>query len=171
MTMTSEQCLDILLEKSGNTWVSKEIRYDDISKILSDLPTKAGIYQIKTTTPLSLLSMYSEREDKAHYNFKKKIQESLQLKNFIIQENVQKGYIVYTGHQKSLRQRCREHFKGSRGTGCLNIFEFKELREYQWWFEYIEIASFPYLKDSKLIRTYLEQLHRANIGWPVLCSQ
>lgn len=169
--MTTEQCLDILLEKSEKKWISKEIRYNDLSTTLLDIRTRAGIYRIKTTTPLSQLSMYGERKDKAHYNFKKKIQESVQLKNLIIQENIQEGYIVYTGHQKSLRQRCKEHFTGSRGTGCLNIFEFEELREYQWWFEYIEVDSFPYLKDSKLIRTYLEQLHRANIGWPVLCSQ
>lgn len=164
--------LEILLPKLGSKWVSVQIRpFREICELPSQLTRKAGIYQIKTNTPINVLSKFSIRKDKAHYNFEKKIKDSLALKELTIQEDIIDGYVVYTGHQKYLRQRCKEHFIGSKGTGCLNIFEFKELHQYNWWFEYLEVANFSGFTDSKLIRTYLEQLHRANFGWPILCSQ
>lgn len=164
--------LETLLPKLDSKWVSVQIRaFRDICELPSHLTRKAGIYQIKTNTPVNVLLKFGIRKDKAHYNFEKKIKDSLALKELTIQEDIRDAYIVYTGHHKYLRQRCKEHFIGSKGTGCLNIFEFKELHKYNWWFEYLEVGNFSGFNDSKLMRTYLEQLHRANIGWPILCSQ
>ncbi|WP_418124548.1 hypothetical protein ACNFU2_07815 [Chryseobacterium sp. PTM-20240506] len=163
--------LDILLVKAENEWVSKEIFFNTIFETLLEIGRVPGIYQIRTNTPISILSQFGERVDKAYYNFQKKIKESLELGSLIIPEDLENGYVVYTGHQAFLRQRCKEHFIGSKGTGCLNIFEFEELRNYRWWFEYLYASSIPNYHNSKLFRTYLEQLHRANIGWPILCSQ
>ncbi|KIA90492.1 hypothetical protein [Kaistella jeonii] len=163
-----QQIFDIL--QSG--WNSVEIPFfTSISELPACVERKPGIYQIKTTTPISALSICEKRSDKAHCKFKIKITESLKLKSLTIPEDLENGYVVYTGHQKYLRQRCKEHFIGSNGTGCLNLFEIEEFRNYKWWFEYLEVEKFVGFEDSKLFRTYLEQLHRANIGWPILCSQ
>jgi len=168
----NQEILNILLSKLETKWVSVTIKpFSSIIDLPIQLARNAGIYQIKTDAPISILKKFGERNDKAHYNFSKKIEESLKLKDLFIKENLLEGYVVYTGHQKHLRQRCKEHFIGSRGTGCLNIFEFEELKKYNWWFEYLEVSNFSGFTDSQLGRTYLEQLHRANIGWPILCSQ
>jgi len=170
--MILQKILEILLPKLETKWVSIPIKpFTSIMELPLQLERKSGIYQIKTSTPIDVLSKYGEREDEAHYNFQKKIKESLLLKTLIVPEDLENGYVVYTGHQAYLRQRCKEHFIGSKGTGCLNIFEFEELKNYNWWFEYLEVSNFPEVKNSKLFRTYLEQLHRAHIGWPILCSQ
>ena len=162
---------DILLQKVQKNWKVIAIKFDNINEILQSIPRTAGIYQIKTTTPISVLELYETRNDNAHCKFKNKITESRKLGTLIVQEDLENGYVVYTGHQKFLRQRCKEHFMGSKGTGCLNLFEIEEFRKYNWWFEYLEVSIFKEYEDSLLFRTYLEQLHRANIGWPILCSQ
>lgn len=168
----NQQILKTLYPKLETKWVSVPIKpFASIANLPVQITRNAGIYQIKTNTPINILKKFGERNDKAHYHFSKKIEESLKLRELFIPENLLDGYVVYTGHQKYLRQRCKEHFIGSRGTGCLNIFEFEELRKYNWWFEYLEVSNFSGFIDSQLLRTYLEQLHRANIGWPILCSQ
>lgn len=162
---------DIVLKKNQNLWICTEIVFDNLEAVLNKIPRKPGIYQIRTNAPIEALSQIGERSDKKHYNFKKKIAAALKLKVLIVAENIKDGYVVYTGHQAFLKQRCKKHFIGSSGTGCLNIFEFKELRKFNWWFEYLEVSQFNEFEDSILFRTYLEQLHRASIGWPILCSQ
>lgn len=170
----NKQILDILIPKLESKWVTVLVDIDNFEEIRLKLPTKPGIYEIRTTAPISVLSklpVENKRIDAAHCNFREKIKNSKTLESLYIQEDVINGYVVYTGHQKSIRQRCKEHFKGSQGTGCLHFFEFEELREYDWWFDYLEVKHFEGFEDSNLFRTYLEQLHRANIGWPILCSQ
>lgn len=165
--------LDIILRKYEDKWVSIPITpFTSIKELPIQLERKSGIYQIKTNAPIDILSKYGKkRKDNAHYNFQKKIKESLKLQSLTVPEDLENGYVVYTGHQAYLRQRCKEHFIGSQGTGCLKIFEFEELKNYKWWFEYLEVSNFEEVENSKLFRTYLEQLHRAHIGWPILCSQ
>lgn len=162
-----------LFDTALEHWKAFEICYEQVDHIARSIPNRPGIYQIKTNAPIKELQLVSSRQDTSHYNFKKKIEASLLLpKGIIISENVIDGYVVYTGHQAKLRQRFREHFMGSKGTGCLNIFENVHLRDYQWWFEFYDCTNaLSNYQDSKLYRTYLEQLHRSHIGWPILCSQ
>ncbi len=136
------------------------------------IPPTGGVYKIITDAPVKELMKIGERIDRKHYNFNKKITEANELnQNLIIQEDSQNGYVVYIGHQAKLQQRVREHFWGSKGTGCLNIFESEELRQYKWYFEYIEVSEIEGIENSKLSRVYLEQVVRFISGWPILCSQ
>lgn len=122
----NQQILNILIPKLESKWFSIPIKpFTSIKDLPLQLERKSGIYQIKTNAPIDILSKYGKkRKDNAHYNFQKKIKESLQLQSLIVPEDLENGYVVYTGHQAYLRQRCKEHFIGSQGTGCLNIFEF-----------------------------------------------
>jgi len=52
-------------------------------------------------------------------------------------------YVVYNGQAGKLRQRASEYFKGSKGTGCLALFNIDTLKGYKW--------SFMYLDDCLII--------------------
>jgi hypothetical protein len=105
-------------------------------------------------------------------SLEKKIKDSELLPEELkIQQEENREYIVYNGHHGTLRQRLSEHFKGSNGTGCLALFRIEDLRNYRWFFSYIDLSRIEKYEDNKLIRTYLEQKHRNNIGWPILCGQ
>ena len=147
----NKQILDILIPKLESKWETVLVNIDNFEEIRLKLPTKPGIYQIRTTAPISVLSklpVENKRIDAAHCNFREKIKKSKTLESLYIQEDVINGYVVYTGHQKSIRQRCKEHFKGSQGTGCLHFFEFEELREYDWW---LIIWKYNILRDLKIL--------------------
>lgn len=163
---------EIIFSKTNSNWKSFKFRFEDFEKIKKMIPSKPGIYLIKTNAPTQELVKVEVRNDPKHYNFKKKIEEVLKLPvQIVIQEDLKNGYVVYNGHQGNLKQRFNEHFKGTKGTGCLSIFENKNLKDYDWWFEYFECSNIEGYCDSKLYRTYLEQYHRNKIGWPILCSQ
>ncbi|MDM1501912.1 hypothetical protein HX071_06820 [Myroides marinus] len=150
-------------------WRKVLITYDNRK---NDVPAKGGVYKIITNAPVEVLKKVTNRIDKKHYDFYKKITESTSLvKELVIQEDLVDGYVVYIGHQANLKQRVREHFFGSKGTGCLNIFEGEVLRQYKWYFEYVEVADIEGFTNTKLSRVYLEQSVRFISGWPVLCSQ
>lgn len=162
----------VIFSETNSNWKSFKITSNDFEDIKKNIPRSPGIYQIKTDAPINELLKVQDRKDPNHYNFKKKIDEALKLPNaLIIQEDTLNGYIVYTGHQANLRQRFNEHFKGTKGTGCLSIFENENLQAYNWWFEYFDCSNIIEYNDSKLYRTFLEQFHRNKIGWPILCSQ
>lgn len=163
---------EILFSNTNTNWISYKFNFLDLDEIVKKIPSKPGIYQIKTNAPIWELQKVGQRKDPKQYNFNQKIIESLKLpRSIIIQEDLVKGYVVYTGHQANLKQRFREHFKGSKGTGCLNIFENENLNKFDWWFEYFECSNIQNYCDTKLYRTFLEQFHRSHIGWPILCSQ
>lgn len=156
------------LRNSAN-WKKVLITYDTRQ---IEVPATGGVYKITTNAPIEVLKTVGNRIDKNHYNFQKKITESNSLiSDLVIQEDIVNGYVVYIGHQANLKQRVREHFFGSKGTGCLNIFESEVLRQYKWYFEYIEVEDIKGFTNTKLSRVYLEQSVRFISGWPVLCSQ
>lgn len=137
-----------------------------------EIPRNPGLYIIQTTAAKEILSDHHERKDKAHYNLKKKIAEaSLLPKDILIHQHKREPYVVYSGHSQCLRQRFIEHFRGSKGTGCLALFQLEGLEKYDWWFNYIDLSSINFYQDSKLYRTYLEHHYRIHNGWPILCSQ
>lgn len=153
-------------------WELANVEYNGLVEIIQRIPGKPGIYEIATNTPKSVLSQYGSRKDKKHYDLNKKILASEVLPDLhkIIQKD-NNQYVVYTGHSYNLKQRFREHFKGSKGTACLALFQLEELRKYKWSFSFNQLKGVEDYNDSKLYRTFLEQRHRANIGWPILCSQ
>lgn len=74
----NQQILNILYSKLETKWVSVPIKpFISILDLSIQLTRNAGIYQIKTDTPINILKKFGERNDKAHYNFSKKIDESL----------------------------------------------------------------------------------------------
>jgi hypothetical protein len=91
--------------------------------------------------------------------------------DLIIEENTSKNYCVYIGHQKNLKRRINEHFKGSNGTGCLSIFKHQKLRAYKWKVLFYEINKDRQLEDSNIFRTIIENNLRSKFGWPILCAK
>lgn len=154
-------------------WPSISVSPENVDTEKSKLLRKAGLYQIETNTPVSVLRQIETRKDKSHYNIGKKVKESEKLHDDfkILPKNDNEMYIVYSGHASLIRQRFIEHFVGSQGTACLALFEIETLIDYDWRFSYFDLSTIENYNDSKLVRTFLEQRHRANIGWPILCSQ
>lgn len=164
----TSQVISTFLSSSREVKVS----YKTLETDLKQLPTLPGIYLILTNTPVSVLAGLEDPVDEKHYKIAKKIEDSRKLPgNCIISISRKSEYVVYSGHAQSIRQRAREHFKGSKGTGCLAIFTYKDLREYKWSFKYMKIEELGFDLDSKVLRTYLEQQLRSKIGWPILCTQ
>ena len=156
----------------NNNWKKIEVNFEDFYSITQRVPRKPGIYSISTNAPLEILKEYGERKDPKHYNLKKKIKASKLLPEKLkIQQEGNQEYIVYNGHHGTLRQRLCEHFKGSNGTGCLALFRIENLKNYRWFFNYIDLSQIDEYEDNKLLGTFLEQKHRSNIDWPILCSQ
>jgi hypothetical protein len=161
-----------LIENISQNWKELSVNYEDLEYIALEVPRNPGIYQILTNAPKELLVQFGRRTDKKHYNLEKKIRESDKFpKEFKIIQQGSSKYIVYTGHSYNLRQRFKEHFKGSKGTGCLALFQIEKLRNFEWDFHFNELGKYDGYFDSKLQRTFLEQKYRATIGWPILCSQ
>lgn len=165
--------MDILHILDFANWKTINVTTENINFECSKLFRKPGLYQIETNTPLSVLSHIETRADKSHYNIAKKVKESEILHDDfkILPKNENEMYIVYSGHASLLRQRFKEHFIGSQGTACLALFEIETLKNYDWRFSYFDLSTIENYTDSKLVRTFLEQRHRTNIGWPILCSQ
>ncbi len=139
---------------------------------LSKIPSEPGLYLIYTNASLSTLRKTKKPKDDMHYDISRKIKNSDSLpKGFKISRSTGQLYIVYSGHAQSLRQRAREHFKGSKGSGCLAIFTHSSLRKCKWSFRFATTSELGFENDSKILRTSLEQKLRSKIGWPALCSQ
>lgn len=149
-----------------------EMDHDGLDAIWEQIPRSPGVYKIYTNTPVDALGRFGQRNDRAHYNLQTRINESTFIPDSgrIIQED-DGLYCVYNGHAAILRQRATEHFRGNRGSHGLAIFELNDLQNYEWYFEFLNLNLVEDYQDSKLYRTYLEQIHRALIGWPVLCRQ
>ncbi len=156
-----------------NNWQTINVNYLDIEELALRLSRKPSLYQIQTNTPVDVLRRFQTRNDRKHYNIGQKIDESLTLVDDfkILPKKDGDLYTIYSGHTSILRQRFKEHFVGSQGTACLALFELESLRNFNWTFSYFDLSNDENYRDSKLVRTFLEQRHRANIGWPILCSQ
>lgn len=154
-------------------WSRIETNYLEKNALLQQVPSVPGIYKIYTNCPIEVLMSLDQRNDSKHYNLSRKINESLRLPSELrINQNGNDNYMIYLGQQHNLKSRFREHFWGGNGTACLNIYEFEELRDYQWCFDYLECARIiPEYEDSKIYRNCIEQVVRVMTGWPILCSQ
>lgn len=156
----------------NNHWISCEITINNINDIKTTVPRQPGLYLIFTDTPKDELKKHGKRNDRMHYNLKSKIEASENIPNdLIINQKNDELYCVYNGHHYNLRQRLSEHFNGSKGTGCLALFEIEELREFKWTFKYLLLSKTENYIDSKVYRTLLEQQIRVKLGWPILCTQ
>lgn len=153
-------------------WKSIKLTPENLEDLRTTVPRQPGLYAIYTTAPKNELRKFGARKEKKHYNLKKKIAESELLpQELIIHQKENKSYCVYNGHTYNLRQRMSEHFKGSKGTGCLALFQLEPLRKYDWTFKYLDLTEVDGYEDSKIYRTLLEQHLRIKKGWPILCSQ
>lgn len=162
----------ILNEILKNSFITIEIDSYNLEEIFKKIPNSPGIYSIKTDTPIDILRETRERIDKKHYDISSKVKCSDSLPNdFKINQIDNNLYVVYNGHAKKLRQRASEHFKGSKGTGCLALFNIDTLKEYKWSFIYLDLSKIEEFEDCSLLRNYLEQYYRLLYGWPILCSQ
>ncbi|WP_010182652.1 hypothetical protein [Aquimarina agarilytica] len=159
-------------EVLANNWRTIDVEYSNFNDVLKDIPSQPGIYKIRTNTTKEILREFGARKDPKHYNLRKKVIASDAIPNSIkITQQANSQYVVYSGHSFSLKQRFREHFRGSKGTGCLALFQLEKLRDFKWSFQFISLNEVAGYNDSKLYRTYLEQHQRINMEWPILCSQ
>ncbi|AXP79712.1 hypothetical protein CJ739_615 [Mariniflexile rhizosphaerae] len=153
-------------------WVSIDLTFDTLNDCKTTVPRQPGLYSISTNTPKETLRQFGHRNDIMHYNLMNKVNASdLIPSKFTINQNGNELYCVYNGHHSNLRQRLSEHFSGSRGTGCLALFELERLREFNWTFKYLVLSNINNYVDSKVYRTFLEQHLRVETGWPILCGQ
>jgi hypothetical protein len=140
-----------------------------------DIPSRPGWYFFKTDTPIEILKKVGPPPiEGRHYHLPEKITTSLTLREYqlcIEPKTRGQSYIVYSGEAKNLSARAREHFSGHPKTGCLALTNYPVLAKYKWWFRYAECQFGNNPNDSKLIRTYGEQLWRAKYGWPILCGK
>lgn len=156
----------------SHNWNGISVTFNTFDKIRNTISRTPSLYAIYTDTPKEVLKKIGKRNDTKHYNLQQKVKASeLIPEAFTIKQNNQELYCVYNGHCHNLRQRFVEHFKGTKGTGCLALFEIKELQKYKWRFDFLELNNIEGYSDSKLYRTILEQHLRVKSGWPILCSQ
>jgi hypothetical protein len=162
--------IEKIFDKSN--WQKVKITYTSDFKIHESIPNKPGLYMIFSSASSSVLKGLEQPSVKGAYDIKKRIIDSEKIpKTFLINQTKDQLYCIYIGHQKNLRQRCQEHFKGSKGTACLSIFNHIPLREFEWEFHYFELSQLDAYDDSKLLRNILESQLRVKFGWPLLCAQ
>ena len=140
----------------------------------SSVPSKPGWYFIETDTPPEVFKgVRTPPPDHRHYNIPEKVKTSLSLSDFgaCILPTDNPFYFVYSGEAKNLKARAREHMSGHHKTGCLALKKYPQLRSHTWKFHYVECPP-PFDSDeSKILRTYGEQVWRAKYGWPILCGK
>lgn len=156
----------------NHKWVSINVTFDNFNELKTTVLRQPGLYSISTNTPREILRQFGMRNDIKHYNLKNKVNASDNIPiDLTIRQKDNNLYCVYNGHHHNLRQRFTEHFIGSRGTGCLALYELKRLRQFNWTFEYLVLTNINNYIDSKVYRTFLEQHLRVKTGWPILCGQ
>jgi hypothetical protein len=154
-------------------WKSTDVEFSSLKKLCKDIPNEAGLYMIFTNTPKSTFQKleFINKNGAVDFNNRIKLSQSIPSELLIIQSN-RNMYCVYIGHQNNLRQRFSEHFKGSKGTGCLSLSDYKVLSKQKWKFYYFEISNLEKnIRDSNMLRTILENNIRAHFGWPILCAK
>ena len=131
------------LTKNWNEFGKRKfVNFQSFTSLKEELPRAPGVYRIYTTCPESILEKIALRTSKGHYNFNSKIIASRQIPaEFRISQKENNPYCIYNGHTYNLRQRINEHFIGTKGTGCLAIFTSNELKDYEWYIEYLPLNS------------------------------
>lgn len=160
---------DIINNRKWN-WIDVDKRKLKSEKIL--VPRKAGLYLIYTNAPIDIFNSLKTLSIKGAVDIGARTNNSLNIDSgLLIKENTENSYCVYIGHHNSLNQRLKEHFLGSKGTGCLSLFKHKKLIKYKWRFYYLETSKLENCMDSNLLRTILENNLKTHIGWPILCAR
>jgi hypothetical protein len=167
MTISDEILKDI--EKGKN---HVEISFFDDSWRAS-LPSDPGWYFIETNTPPNEFLNVGPPTGERHYNLPEKAKASLCLKRFniCILPSQNYFYFVYSGEAMNIKARAREHLTGHPKTGCLALQNYPSLHQYKWRFHYAVCSFGTDRHDSKLLRTFGEQLWRSKYGWPLLCGK
>jgi len=166
--MKSEKILQILEE--GLTPVEMNFQEDDWR---AAIPSKPGWYFIETDTPPEVLEDVGPPIGQRHYNIPEKVKTSLFLKKYraCILPTDNPFYFVYSGEAKNLKARAREHMSGHHKTGCLALEKYTPLYNNKWKFHFALCPDIDDLNESKILRTYGEQIWRAKYGWPILCGK
>jgi hypothetical protein len=158
--------------KNIKHWTRVDIANTKLEEEKTNVPNKAGLYLIYTNTPTSVFKSLRSVNIYGAVDIGTRTKNSLTISNeLLIKEDTSKNYCVYIGHHSNLRQRFKEHFLGSKGTGCLSIFKHNKLKKFKWSFYYLEISKLADVNDSNLFRTILESELKSNFGWPVLCAR
>ncbi len=139
----------------------------------ADIPSKPGWYFIESDTPFKVLENVGPPLGERHYNIPEKVKASLTLFEFgaCIEPTDNPFYFVYSGEAKNLKARAREHMSGHPKTACLALENYPRLRSHTWKFHYVECPPPFDLDESKILRTYGEQVWRTKYGWPILCGK
>jgi hypothetical protein len=139
----------------------------------SSIPSKPGWYFVETDTPPKVFKNVGPPVGQRHYNIPEKVKTSLSLSKhgacILPKENT--FYIVYSGEAKNLKARAREHMSGHPKTGCLALINYSQLYKYSWSFQYVLCPNPSDLNESKILRTFGEQIWRTKYGWPILCGK
>jgi len=140
----------------------------------SSISSGPGWYLIKTNAPLSILEPLNPPEHSAHINIPQTIMNNVVLgeARFTIKQYGADEYVIYNGGTNNLKPRAREHVRGHAKTFCLNLSNYKVLREYKWAFCYTVVSSCSGIGHTdKALRLVIEQGWRAKHGWPILCKK
>lgn len=142
----------------------------------SSVPNVPGWYAVETNAPVAVLkTMVRSPEFEKHYDFSSRVNAAGFMQSYgaiISPESEGQSYIIYFGEAQDLKSRAREHCQGHKGTACLGLSNYAELRSYAWTFHYRTCeAHVGGACGDKLLRTILEQRWRAENGWPILCTQ
>lgn len=153
-------------------WVRHDVIHTQIKSAIENIPSVPGLYLICTNAPISVFNTLGKNSDKGAVDIGLRTSNSFKINNdLLIKENSKNNYCVYIGHHKNLKQRIKEHFWGSDGTGCLSLFKNNKLTKYKWEFYYLEISKLKNGDDSNLLRTILENKLKSDFGWPILCAR
>lgn len=127
---------------------------------------------IYSNVPVAELETLRKLKVAGAVNIKERVSNANNLcSHLIIEENIENKYCLYIGHQKDLRRRIKEHFNGSRGTGCLSIFKYNKLKKFKWEVYFYDFKKMNGLVDCNLTRTIFENKIRSKFGWPILCAK
>ena len=132
----------------------------------ASIPSRPGWYFIETNTPPTVFKKVGPPFGQRHYNIPEKVKTSLFLSKYraCIEPKDNPFYFVYSGEAKNLKARAREHMSGYPKTGCLALENYTQLKKYSWKFHYVECPP-PFDSDeSKILRTFGEQVWRAKYG-------
>lgn len=140
----------------------------------TDILARPGWYAIETNAPISVLADFPLPEEEGlHYRIAERLRDAQLLVKHgdaIVPEWDGDHYVVYSGECADMKARARQHTSAGKGTGCLSLKQYDLARDYIWTFYYRMCGEhMPGTGDNKTLRSYLEQVWRAENGWPVLC--
>ena len=119
----------------------------------------SGVYWISTSMPVEHLEVLTKKERRST---------PPEGKGFIDFTDSDRCKIVYSGTQKDINARIKEHLYGggSKETGKLEC----DLKQSDFYNDHIWKVSYCYIQNTQL-RYAIESWWRINIGWPMMCKR